>query len=175
MRKLFLMTLALCSLTLFSCKNDNGQQNGDNNAKDNNTEATAQAGNAFELANFSITLPDGWKDTYKSDGNLNAANEAGDCTLNATYNDSGPTISQLKTYADNLSGMLKNGGETVDEAKINDKVMTIKSVKDGNVTISYAVMKEDKIGVAGSIKYPEAKAGECEKMTDTILKSITFK
>ena len=75
MRKLFLMTLALCSLTLFSCKNDNGQQNGDNNAKDNNTEATAQAGNAFELANFSITLPDGWKDTYKSDGNLNAANE----------------------------------------------------------------------------------------------------
>lgn len=174
MKKFFFMMLAVSTLALTSCKTDNGENKaeGNDNAPEN---VEAAAGNAFELANFSVALPDGWKDTYKNDGTLNATNEAGDCKFDATYNDGGPTLDQLKTYADNLAGMKKNAGETVEDAKIDGKVMTMKSVKDGNVTISYSVMKEDKIGVAGSFQYPEAKAEECEKALDTILKSIKFK
>ena len=174
MKKIFFMMLAVCSLTFMSCKTDNGENKAEGADSQENTEQVAN-GTVIECANFTVALPEGWKDTYKSDTNVNASNEEGDCTFNATYNDGGPTIDQLKTYADNLAGMKKNEGGTVDEPKIDGKVMTMKSVKDGKVTMSYATMKEDKIAVAGSFEYPEAKAAEAEKLFNTVLKSITFK
>lgn len=173
MKKLFLMfSLVVMALTFAACPSGTTSE-GDKPATDG--DQTEVKGTVVDLANFSVTLPEGWKEGYKSETNLNAANEAGDVDFSATYNDMGPTLDQLKTYGDNLVAMVKGQGETPEEPKIDDKVLTLKSVKDGKINISYAVMKEDKIGVAGSIKFPEAKAAECEPIVDQLLKGIAFK
>lgn len=129
----------------------------------------------FEADHFTITYPATMKQTYASRGTVNAKAEDGSCKLDATYNDMGPKLDQLKTYAGNYVGMMKNGGSTVDEPKIDGKMITIRSVKDDEVNLHFVVMKEDEIGVSGSLKCNKDKETECQQVLQAMMSSITFK
>ena len=155
---------------------DTKTENANNETTTDNTETTEEVkGTTYEGEKFTLVYPESFKETYKSEEMVNASSEDGAIKLDATFNDMGPTLDQLKVYAENYSGMMKSQGATVEEPNIDGNNLTIKSIKDGEVNMHFVVMKEDKIGVSGSLKYPEDKAGECEPMIKNIMSSIKFK
>lgn len=193
MRKSILLCFAAVAMMFTACGNNTENNQTETTASNIEAEATANdnTGNEatntndgagqeykaakFEGTHFTLDYPESFKVTYQSTGTFNAKSEDGKVKLDATYNDMGPTIDQLKEYANNYIGMMKNGGSTVEEPKIDGKNLTIKSVKDEIVNMHYVVLKEDEIGVTGSLKYPENKSSECEALLKNIMNSITFK
>lgn len=171
MKKIFVFTLmAAAMLGLSACGNKTGEGN------EGGTEAVETiTGITYDGAKFSITYPEGWKETWASEETLNASSEDGTVKLDATFNDMGPALSELGTYAENWTGMMENQGSTVEKPKIDGKLLTIRSIKDGEVNYHFVIMKEDKIGIAGSLKYPEAQAAEWDGKVAAIAKSVAFK
>ncbi|MBR6338699.1 MAG: hypothetical protein IKR63_01015 [Alloprevotella sp.] len=175
MKKLFLISMVLlASSTFVSCgnKSADGEQAADSTA----TAQVAEDGNKFEGKNFSLVYPKDFEETYASDESLNAECKGEKtCHLDATYNDMGPALSELETYATNWKGMKEANGCKIVNQDIKDKVLTIKSTKDDETEIHYVVMKEDKIGVAGSLKFKTADEATYEPVLQGIIKSISFK
>ena len=167
------MAIAAFAMILAACGNKSAAPAEGDNGKD--APATEVKGTKFEGANFTLTYPEALKETYSSDEMINAGNEDGSIALDATYNDMGPAISELKTYLDNYASVLMKDAK-MEDSNIDGKTLTAKFVKeDGSVNMHFVVMKEDKIGVSGSLKCNKDKEEEAKGYVDSIIKSITFK
>lgn len=176
MKKLLFLGLAIAAMTLTSC----GKK--DNTGKEKSVEKAEEVKSSdlttYEGENYSIGYPKTMKETANLRGiTINAATEDGSCRFDATYNDHGPAISELEKHAENYPYMIKSLDKdaTIDKANIKGKTLTIKSVSKGEVNMHFVVMKEDKIGISGSLKCKEDKAAEYEKYLKPIMNSIKFK
>lgn len=166
--KKFLLFAAV-ALAITACGNKGGEAAA---GAEEPAAAAIEDGNKFDGAKFSLVYPKEWKETFASEETINASAEGG-VDFNATYNDMGPAVAELAIYATNWKGMKQNA--TVEEPVINDKVLTIKAVEGDNVEMHFVVMKEDKIGVTGSVKFPKDKEAEFEPVVQGIIKSVAFK
>ena len=161
MKKSVLMAIAAFAMIFTACGNKSAAPAEGDNDKD--APATEVKGTKFEGANFALTYPEALKETYSSDEMINAGN------------DMGPAISELKTYLDNYASVLMKDAK-MEDSNIDGKTLTAKFVKeDGSVNMHFVVMKEDKIGVSGSLKCNKDKEEEAKGYVDSIIKSITFK
>ena len=174
MKKNFLMAVAAFAMILAACGNKSAAPAEGENDKD--APETEVKGTKFEGAKFTLVYPEALKETFASEETLNARNEDSSIALDATYNDMGPAVAELKTYLDNYTSMMKNMDATLEDSKIDGKTLTAKFVKEnGDANLHFCVMKEDKIGVAGSLKFSKEKAEEAKGYIDSIIKSIEFK
>lgn len=98
MKKFLFLSFAVLALAFTSCGNANGD-----NKTDAEGDKTEVKGAAVDLDNFSVTLPEGWKEGYKSGTTLNATNEASDVKFDATYNDMGLDEGQQSFIHSSLS------------------------------------------------------------------------
>ena len=64
---------------------------------------------------------------------------------------------------------------TAEDPKIDGNFMTVKYVKGEEAETDYVVFLDETGGVAGSFKYPVAKAAEVEALIMPMLKSIKKK
>lgn len=170
MKKLFLLMMAVCAMTLVSC--------GDK-AKSGNNESAEEAaalteGNVFDGKSYTLTYPKEWKETYKSDDNLNASLD--DVRFDATFSDMPCKPEDFNQFVENTKAMKTfYEGYTWEDAKIDGDILTFKGVKDDMAETKYVVYLGEKAGVAGSFKYPVAKAQDVEAQIMPILKSMKKK
>lgn len=169
-KKLFFAVMAIGMMT--AC---NGSAEGGAEGSKAESSAAEVKGMVYEGDSFTMTLPEGWVDTYKSGTTINAKDESGELTMDATFSDYPCKPDDFKTYATNLSGMSIKKDFKFDEPKIDGNIMTLKAVKDDAVEHNFVVYLDEKAGVAGSFKYPAAKAAEVEPLMMAAIKSIKKK
>ena len=159
-RKLFMMMMLALAVTLVAS---------------GNTPIPGYDWTTFEGANFTISYPDAMVETYAGDDIMNARSEDETIALNASYDDYGPRVDQLKTVANNCVYMMEQSGAEVDEPIIEGKMLMVRSVKDGVVSIYFTVLKEDGIGVIGNLDFPLENESDWASRFKGIIESITFK
>ena len=103
------------------------------------------------------------------------ADDSGLVVMSGTYNTSGATLDQLKELAENMAVAAKAAGEVPETPIVKGKSYVIKCAAGDQVKWNYCVMKEDKIGLMGSIEYPKDEAATYEKYVGAVLQSIKFK
>ncbi len=175
MNKLFLLIFAVGAMTMVSCSG-NGEKTSTSVAQSSDQEqvAEAQGGNTFEGANFTMTIPEILsKEGYKSDKTINASSEDNTIKMDATFGETPCKPADFSKLVDNLKVLHKEA--TAEEPKIDGNIMTIKYVKGEDVENYYTVYIDDNAGVAGTFKYPVAKAEEVEALIMPMLKSIKKK
>ncbi len=168
MKKFFLMAAA--ALMIAACGS-----NGGGNSTDN--VEPIKDGVTIENENFSITVPQGMKESWNSMGTINATADNGFVRFAISYMEGGPTKSQLKTVGENLKAMVHamDQDAVIDEPKVEKNLVTLKSTSEGKQRIDFTYLKEDKVGVTGNFQFPEDKAAEWEDKFLPILKSVVYK
>lgn len=161
------MIMAVAAIGFTSCGKD-GAKGGEA------PEAAEVVGTETEGDNYKFTLPEGFTGENNVLG-YQASCEADKAELNVAFNESGPTDSQLKEAMDNWTMMKKNNGETVDEAKVDGNIATLRSVKDGTVNEFFLVVLDGTKGVSGTLSFPEAAAEKYEALLMPFLKSFKLK
>ena len=169
MKKIFLMIMAVAAIGFTSC-NKEGAKGGE--AAD--APEAAITGTQTECENYTFTLPEGFTGENDILG-YQAKNEADKADLNVAFNETGPTDSQLNEAMVNWTNMKKNNGETVDEAKVDGNIATLRSVKDGTVNEFFLVVLDGSKGVSGTLSFPEAQAEKYEALLMPFLKSFKLK
>ncbi|MDY6412672.1 MAG: hypothetical protein SPL28_06705 [Bacteroidales bacterium] len=174
MKKLFLMMMALGVMTLVSC-NGNGNTSGSAAASGDKEQAAEVKGTVFEGDHFTFTYPEGFKETYKSGDNINVASEDNQVRIDATFSGNPCKPEDFKKYYDAMVGMEMFKDYKWEDAKIEDNIMTYKGVNGDNVENKYVVFLDETGGIAGTVKYPVAKAAEVEALIMPMLKSMKKK
>lgn len=130
----------------------------------------------FEMDNFSIMLPTGMEESYKSGDVLNARCEDG-AKFVINHFTGGPTKSQLKVTGDGLKSMVHAWDQSAvsEDPVVDGNMVTLKSKIGDNVRMDFTYLKEDRVGVTGNFEYPSDKAAQYEDKFLPILKSVVFK
>lgn len=171
MKKLFLMLMAVAALTFVSC--DKGNKGGEGSQAAQEEEFKGQA---FEGAKFTMQFPEWMKTTYTSDDIMNAADTtSGEIKMDATFSDFPCKPEDFKRYAENMGANPMFKDYKFDEPVINDNIMTFKGVLGEDAMTCFVVYLGEKAGVAGSFKYPIAKAADAEKVIMPVVKTIQLK
>lgn len=176
MKKFFLLMMAVGAMTLVSCNNTGNGDKASGSAAPSGEEqvAEAQGGNTFEGANFTMEVPELLsKEGFKNDKTINASNEDNSVKMDATFSDTPCKPEDFTKYADNLKVMKKE--YTAEDPKIDGNYMTVKYVKGEEAETDFVAFLDETGGVAGSFKYPVAKAAEVEALIMPMLKSIKKK
>lgn len=170
MKKLFVMLMAVAALTIVSC--DKGNKGGE----------AAQAaqeefkGQVFEGASFTMQYPEWMKTTFTSDDIINAEDTVEhNMKLVTGFSDFPCKPEDFKKYAENMGFNPMYKEYKFDEPVIEDNIMTFKGVLGEDAETFFVVYMGEKAGVAGSFKYPVAKAAEIEKVIMPVVKSIKSK
>jgi len=174
MKKLFLLMMAVGAMTFVSCNGNAEKTSGSAAASGDKEEVAEVKGTVFEGASFTMTYPEILtKETFKSEGTINASDEEGTIKMDATFSDMPCKPEDFKTYAEGLIGLNKES--KAEEPKIDGNIMTLKFVNGEDAETNYVVFLDEKGGVAGKFRYPVAKAGEVEPLIEPMLKSIKKK
>jgi hypothetical protein len=175
MKKLFLLMMAIGAMTLVSCTG-NGNTSGSAAASGDKEQATEEVkGTVFEGDHFTFTYPEGFKETYKSGDNINAASADDQIKIDATFSENPCKPEDFKKFYDGMVGMEMFKDYKWEDAKIDGNIMTYKGVNGDNVENKYVVFLDEKAGIAGTVKYPVAKAAEAEALIMPMLKSMKKK
>lgn len=171
--------LIAAALTFSACgnKNEANAQNSDSTAIEQAADVIKD-GKTFEGDHFTLVYPKELEETFSTGELLNAQLKGDEyCFLDATYNDFGPNLDQLGIYAENLTSMRESSGCKVDKPNIDGKVLTIRIVSEekGRTEIHFVVMKEDRIGISGSLTFDSDKEAKYLPIAQSIVKSIKFK
>ena len=166
--------MAVGAMTLISC-NGNGEKKSGSEAASEQKEAIAEAkGTTFEGANFSVIYPEMLtKETFKNDKTINASSEDNSVKMDATFSDRPCKPEDFTKYAESLKVLKKE--YTAEDPKIDGNFMTVKYVKGDEAETNFIAYLDETGGVAGSFKYPVAKAEEVEALIMPMLKSIKKK
>ncbi|MBO4593740.1 MAG: hypothetical protein J5678_06115 [Bacteroidaceae bacterium] len=172
MKKIVLcFAVALAATAMLSCGSSKQSPEEEQAA-----QQLAANGTVFEGANFTITYPKEWKETFKSEGTINAAADDNYTKMDATFSDYPCKPCDFEQYYTNLTNMSMHASFKFDKPVIEDNIMTFKGVKDDGFTMTnFVVYLDDHAGVAGSFKYPAEKAAEVEALIKPILNSIKKK
>ena len=119
MKKLFLMMVALLALSI---------------------AVHAQDVKTYQNKAFSIEYPANWQVTWDGDTYVNIATDDDAITFSCTFNEMGPTKSQLKEAVDNWVYMTQSNGATVDQKLVKDDYALVRSImtddEDGTKTVT---------------------------------------
>ena len=171
MKKLFLMLMAVAALTFVSC--DKGNKGGEGSQAAQEEEFKGQA---FEGAKFTMQFPEWMKTTYTSDDIMNAADTtSGEIKMDATFSDFPCKPEDFKKYAENIGVNPMYKDYKFEEPVIDGDIMTFKGIQGEDAMTVFVDYLGEKAGVAGSFKYPVAKAAEVEKVIMPVVKSIKLK
>ena len=169
MKKKVLMIFALAAMIL-PCSNAVGQ-------------------NVFTCEHYTVTLPDGFEETWKSGDILNARIDADDVLFTSSYSEEGPEASELSTYADNFEWIIKgrDGGKLLNRIVEDNKVILIAEScnewedDEGETHYNYGneyhylILFKDKVCMLGMLQYPKDKADVYEPMAAEIIKTFQLK
>ena len=128
----------------------------------------------YENDNFSVQYPGDMKVTW-STGFLNARTDDTEGQFDASFSDMAPAVSELKKYSENLAYMYKNMGETCEDPKVKDKVMTMRTTNGEYTRDAFIVLDGNGNAVSGSLQYTQNKAEEYKNYIAPIVASVKFK
>ena len=165
-----ILAIAVAAFAFAACGGGNG------GSSSSNVEPIKD-GVTMESEHFTIMVPQGMVESWNSMGTINASSEDGAVRLAVTYMEGGPTKSQLKETGANYKAMVHalDQNATIGEPKVDGNVVTLKSTCEGKPRIDFTYLKEDRVGVCGSLVYPEDKAAQWEDKLLPILKTVVFK
>ena len=166
MKKFFIMALA--AMAFAACGGNGGSSSKVEPLKD---------GVTFDCDNYTVMLPTGMEESFKSGDILNAKTADGDVKFVINYFTGGPTKSQLKTTGDGLKSMVHAWDQSAvsEDPVVDGNMVTLKSKLNGNIRMDFTYLKEDKAGVTGNFEFPESQAADWEGKFLPILKAIVFK
>ena len=167
MKKYLFVAMAAFLLVFSACKGK-GKEEKVENVKIPETFVT------YENDNFSVQYPGDMQVTWSS-GFLNARTEDTEGQFDASFSDRAPELNQLKKYAENLAYMYKNMGETCEDPKVKDKVMTMRTTNGEYTRDAFIVLDGNGNAVSGSLQYTKAKAEEYGAYIAPIVASVKFK
>lgn len=166
--KKYLFVAMAAFLMVFSACNGKGKEAKTENVTIPDTFVT------YENDNFSIQYPGDMEVTWSS-GFLNARTDDTEAQLDASFSDRAPELNQLKKYAENLAYMYKNNGETCEDPKVKDKVMTMRTTNGEFIRDAFIVLDGNGNAVSGSLQYTKNKAAEYEAYFAPLVASVKFK
>ena len=167
-KTLILMMLAVVAICFTACKKKAGDaktENGSEMVFKNTFNGNGE--------NFSMGYPDELQEAYSDETTFTAETVDKDCRISVVLEEDGD-FADLNKYA----GTFKQDAsedEKFDEPKVDNNVLTMKSVNNGEACKYFVVKKDNKTAVVGKYYYRESKATDYEKYFDPIIKSIEIK
>ena len=131
-----------------------------------NLVSTATDFKTFENEKLKISYPADWEVSFYGDDWMNVASPDDEIRFDVTYNDYGPTKSQLKEAADNWEYMKTSNGHKVDQKLVKDDYALVRSIEtdedDGTQTVVvwFLMITKEPECFSGSIQSPISRANE---------------
>ena len=146
-----------------------------------NLVATATDFKTFENEKLTISYPADWEVSFYGDDWMNVASPDDEIRFDVTYNDSGPTKSQLKEAADNWEYMKTSNGHKVDQKLVKEDYALVRSIEtdedDGTQTVVvwFLMITKEPEGFSGSIQSPMSRANEAIDILVEMLATLSQK
>lgn len=175
MKKHVLALIAAASLMFAACESSEQKSaKSDSNEPIIAVDPSVTLDKTFENENFSVKFPAALN--LSDPSSFHASDESGYVSFGGDFFSDGPTLDQLKFNSEGMAGALRAIGDTPEAPILKGKSYVIKSKTErGLIKWTYCVMKADKVGIAGSLEYPEDQAAEYEKYVGAVINSIKFK
>ena len=171
MKKVYLFVVAAAMVCVMAaCGGKNQSPEEEKAAKE-----LAESGNVFDGAHFSMTYPGAWKETYKNENTINAAADDNYTKVDATFSDYPCKPADFEQYYKNFTSMSMHSSFKFDQPFIDGNILTFKGVNGDFAMTNFVVFIDNNAGVAGSVKYPVAKAAEVEPIIKPMLNTIKKK
>ena len=146
-----------------------------------NLVTTATDFKTFENEKLTISYPADWEVTFYGDDWMNEASPDDEIRFDVTYNDYGPTKSQLKEAADNWEYMKTSNGHKVDQKLVKDDYALVRSIEtdedDGTQTVVvwFLMITKEPECFSGSIQSPMSRANEAIDILVEMLATLSQK
>ena len=146
-----------------------------------NLVSTATDFKTFENEKLKISYPADWEVSYYGDDWMNVASPDDEIRFDVTYNDYGPTKSQLKEAADNWEYMKTSNGHKVDQKLVKDDYALVRSIEtdedDGTQTVVvwFLMITKEPECFSGSIQSPISRANEAIDILVEMLGTLSQK
>ena len=143
--------------------------------------STATDFKTFENEKLKISYPADWEVSYYGDDWMNVASPDDEIRFDVTYNDYGPTKSQLKEAADNWEYMKTSNGHKVDQKLVKDDYALVRSIEtdedDGTQTVVvwFLMITKEPECFSGSIQSPISRANEAIDILVEMLGTLSQK
>ena len=142
-----------------------------------NLVTTATDFKTFENEKLKISYPADWEVSFYGDDWMNVASPDDEIRFDVTYNDYGPTKSQLKEAADNWEYMKTSNGHKL----VKDDYALVRSIEtdedDGTQTVVvwFLMITKEPEGFSGSIQSPISRANEAIDILVEMLGTLSQK
>ena len=146
-----------------------------------NLVTTATDFKTFENEKLTISYPADWEVTFYGDDWMNVASPDNEIRFDVTYNDYGPTKSQLKEAADNWEYMKTSNGHKVDQKLVKEDYALVRSIEtdedDGTQTVVvwFLMITKEPECFSGSIQSPMNRANEAIDILVEMLATLSQK
>ena len=146
-----------------------------------NLVTTATDFKTFENEKLTISYPADWEVTFYGDDWMNVASPDDEIRFDVTYNDYGPTKSQLKEAADNWEYMKTSNGHKVDQKLVKEDYALVRSIEtdedDGTQTVVvwFLMITKEPECFSGSIQSPMNRANEAIDILVEMLGTLSQK
>ena len=146
-----------------------------------NLVSTATDFKTFENEKLTISYPADWEVTFYGDDWMNVASPDDEIRFDVTYNDYGPTKSQLKEAADNWEYMKTSNGHKVDQKLVKEDYALVRSIEtdedDGTQTVVvwFLMITKEPECFSGSIQSPISRANEAIDILVEMLATLSQK
>ena len=146
-----------------------------------NLVTTATDFKTFENEKLTISYPADWEVSFYGDDWMNVASPDDEIRFDVTYNDYGPTKSQLKEAADNWEYMKTSNGHKVDQKLVKEDYALVRSIEtdedDGTQTVVvwFLMITKEPECFSGSIQSPMNRANEAIDILVEMLATLSQK
>ena len=146
-----------------------------------NLVSTATDFKTFENEKLKISYPADWEVSYYGDDWMNVASPDDEIRFDVTYNDYGPTKSQLKEAADHGAYRTTSNGHKVDQKLVKDDYALVRSIEtdedDGTQTVVvwFLMITKEPECFSGSIQSPISRANEAIDILVEMLATLSQK
>ena len=146
-----------------------------------NLVTTATDFKTFENEKLTISYPADWEVSFYGDDWMNVASPDDEIRFDVTYNDYGPTKSQLKEAADNWEYMKTSNGHKVDQKLVKEDYALVRSIEtdedDGTQTVVvwFLMITKEPECFSGSIQSPMSRANEAIDILVEMLATLSQK
>lgn len=176
MKKTILMAFAAVAMIFTACSNSTASNEKAQEGAEGSAANEIPAGFAkYENNGMSFIYPDKMHVGFEmSEGvkNVNIDNEDGSCKLAVTFNEDGPTESQLEESKTNYEAMLKALQETVTSSEVKDNVVIVRSNCEGVEKICFLVHQGGTKCLNAQFTFPTDSASVYNAYLEPIIKSM---
>jgi hypothetical protein len=191
MKKTIMTLVAATSLLFAACGGGNNNATSNGAATESSSTSASKAATnepvlpvdpsakldkTFENSKYSLQYPSSLspKEAF-GDDDCAIKDESGYVSINGTWNTDGVNLDGWADFAANMAGAVRATDMTTETPIVKGNKFVIKATDENRVEYHYGVLKEDKVGLLGTIEFPKDKAAEYEKYVGAIINSIKFK